>query len=34
LILGIEELDPADRPSWAGGDFLRALDELLGKRGK
>jgi len=34
LILGIEELDPADRPSWAGGDLLRALDELLGKRGK
>jgi PPM family protein phosphatase len=34
LILGIEELDPADRPSWAGGDLLRALDELLGKRNK
>ena len=34
LILGIEELDPADRPSWAGGDLLRALDELLGKRAR
>jgi len=34
LILGIEELDPADRPSLAGGDLLRALDELLGKRAR
>jgi PPM family protein phosphatase len=32
LILGIEDIDTAERSSLAGGDLRKALDEILGKR--